>query len=337
MVTVKDIATRCGVSAATVSKALNGYGDISQATAERIKQIAQEMNYTPNLAARQLKTNMSHTIGILFVDADSTQSGISHEYFSKILNSAKDEAERLGYDVMFISPSIGGRSASYLEHARYRKCDGVLIAAVDFESEHVKELVNSEIPTITIDYSYNNHSCVMSDNIDGGYALTEYLIQKGHRRIAYIHGENTSVTKKRLIGFNRACSEHNVVIPKEYMIEANYHEPKATAAATRKLMELPNPPTAIMFPDDYSYMGGLMELERMHISVPKQVSCVGYDGIALSGVIHPNLTTYFQDTDALGRKSVGKLVESIEHSKTCEPEIIDIAGHLVEGHSVKQI
>ena len=335
MITVKDIANRCGVSTATVSKALNGYGDISSMTADRIRKVAQEMHYMPNAAARQLKTNISHSIGILFVD--ETNSGLTHEFFSQILNSVKDEAERLGYDITFISGNIGGRPASYLEHARYRKCDGVLIAAVDFESRSVKELVESEVPTITIDYSFNDRSSDMSDNVEGGYALANYLIHKGHRKIAFVHGENTSVTKKRLIGFYRACSENGVEIPEKYMITGKYHDPKLAGEATRKLMELPDRPTAIMYCDDYAYMGGLMELERMHLSVPKDVSCVGYDGISLANIIHPNLTTYYQDTDKIGRLSVQKLVESIEHNKTCEAEQINVAGHLIEGHSVRQI
>ena len=105
MVTIKDISKQCGVSPATVSKALNGYGDISTETAEMIRKTAQEMHYMPNAAARQLKTNMSHNIGVLFVD--DTMSGLTHEYFSAILNSAKEEAERLGYDITFISRTVG--------------------------------------------------------------------------------------------------------------------------------------------------------------------------------------------------------------------------------------
>lgn len=335
MVTVKDIAEYCGVSNATVSKALNGYGDISPVTADRIRQAAKELHYMPNVAARQLKTNISHSIGVLF--EDSTNSGLTHEFFSRILNAAKIEAEQSGYDITFISKNIGGRPASYLEHARYRHCDGVLIASVDFQSRAIEELVQSEIPTITIDYSFNNHSCVMSDNVEGGYALAKYLIDKGHKKIAFIHGEDTSVTKKRFVGFNRALSENGITVPDEYLIEADYHNPDCSRTATRQLMELPNPPSAIMYPDDYSYIGGLMELERMHIKIPENVSVVGYDGIALSQYLHPVLTTYRQDTEEMGKISAKKLIETIEHRKTCEAETLYIRGKFLEGHSVKQL
>ena len=112
MVTIKDLSKLCEVSPATVSKALNGYGDVGQETTERILRAAREMHYMPNAAARQLKTNISHNIGVVF--EDETMSGLTHEYFSQILNSAKNTVEALGYDITFISQTIGGRS--FTEH-----------------------------------------------------------------------------------------------------------------------------------------------------------------------------------------------------------------------------
>ena len=335
MVTIKDISKQCGVSPATVSKALNGYGDISTETAEMIRKTAQEMHYMPNAAARQLKTNMSHNIGVLFVD--DTMSGLTHEYFSAILNSAKEEAERLGYDITFISRNVGGNNSSFVEHCRYRKCDGVLIASVDFLSDQVRELVESEFPTVTIDYSFNNQSSVVSDNVEGAYRLTEYLLEKGHRKIAFIHGEKTSVTEKRLVGFFRACEDYGIDIPEEYVLEARYHDPKVCEVLTEQLMKMEDPPTVIMYPDDYSYLGGLRQLEKMGLSVPEDVSAAGYDGINISQVLRPRLTTYYQDAEMIGKKSMQKLVETIENKRTCIVEQIMVSGKLLEGHSVQQL
>ena len=335
MVTIKDISKQCGVSPATVSKALNGYGDISTETAEMIRKTAQEMHYMPNAAARQLKTNMSHNIGVLFVD--DTMSGLTHEYFSAILNSAKEEAERLGYDITFISRNVGGNNSSFVEHCRYRKCDGVLIASVDFLSDQVRELVESEFPTVTIDYSFNNQSSVVSDNVEGAYRLTEYLLEKGHRKIAFIHGEKTSVTEKRLVGFFRACEDYGIDIPEEYVLEARYHDPKVCEVLTEQLMKMEDPPTVIMYPDDYSYLGGLRQLEKMGLSVPEDVSAAGYDGINISQVLRPRLTTYYQDAEMIGKKSMQKLVETIENKRTCIVEQIMVSVKLLEGHSVKQL
>ena len=333
MVTIKDISKKCGVSPATVSKALNGYGDIGAETAERIRKAAKEMHYLPNAAARQLKTNISHNIGVVF--EDNTFSGLTHEYFSAILNSAKNELEDRGYDLTFISQKISGNS--FVEHCRYRKCDGVLIASVDFTSQPVLDLINSEFPVVTIDYSFDSHSCVMSDNVEGAYELTRYLIQKGHRKIAFIHGENTSVTRKRLSGFYKACREFGVEVPDGYVMEGRYHDARVSGECTKKLMQLPERPTAIMYPDDVAYIGGREQLEKMHFSIPGDVSAVGYDGVNLSQIIRPRLTTYYQDAVTIGRESARKLIETIENKKSTVAEEIKVTGKLLEGGTVKQI
>lgn len=335
MVTIKDISEVCGVSPATVSKALNGYGDVSKEKAEMIRETAKRMNYYPNAAAKQLKTSVSHNIGVLFVD--ETACGLTHEFFSEILNSAKTEAERLGYDITFICKNIAGREASYLEHARYRKCDGVLVASVDFMSQAVQELVYSEVPTVTIDYVYNDRSSVLSDNIEGEYALTKYLIEHGHRKIAFIHGENTSVTDKRMAGFYRACEEGNITVPDRFILESRYHDIERCRDAVRELMSQIDRPTAIIFPDDYSYIGGKQALDEMHIKIPEDVSVVGYDGIRLTRALSPMLTTYYQDTVEIGIRSVRKLIDIIENPKTSIAEQIKIQGRIQEGSTVKYI
>ena len=332
MVTIKDISKRCGVSPATVSKALNGYYDVSPKTLERIRKAAEELHYMPNAAARLLKTNRSNNIGVVF--EDETRSGLTHDYFSAILNSAKLELEEHGYDITFIGQKVGG--SSFLEHVRYRKCDGVLIANVNFSADSVQELIRSEIPTITIDYVFDNVSSVLSDNVEGGYLLTKYLLDAGHEKIAFIHGEMTSVTSKRLSGFYKAFAEYGLEVPAEYVVEGRYHDAKVSSELTKKLMELETPPTAILYPDDYAYIGGMNELEKMGIRIPDDISVVGYDGINLSQVIRPRLTTYRQDTDSIGRESARKLIEIIEQGKSAVAEQIMVSGQLVEGKSVKR-
>lgn len=333
MVTIKDISKKCGVSPATVSKALNGYGDVSASTLERVRKAADELHYMPNVAARLLKTNRSYNIGVVF--EDETLSGLTHDYFSKILNSAKLELEKHGYDITFIGQRVGG--SSFLEHVRYRKCDGVLIANVNFAADSVQELVRSEIPTITIDYVFDNVSSVLSDNVEGEYLLTKYLLDYGHKKIAFIHGEMTSVTSKRLSGFYRAFSEYGLEVPEGYVMEGRYHEASVSAELTKKLMELKEPPTAILYPDDFAYIGGMNQLEKMGIRIPDDVSVVGYDGINLSQVIRPRLTTYRQNTDAIGIESARKLIEIIDQGKGAVAEQIMVSGQLVEGKSVKRL
>lgn len=333
MVSMKDIAQRCGVSVATVSKALNGQPDIGEETRTRISAVAEEMGYMTNSAARALKTNRTYNLGVLFVD--ERRSGLGHEYFSSMLESFKVEAENHGYDITFINHNVGGRTTSYLQHCLYRGVDGVVIACVDFTDPRVRELVDSSIPLVTIDHVFNNRLAVVSDNVNGVEALVRYVHGKGHRKIAFLHGERTTVTRNRLTGFYRACEELGIEVPEDYIRECVYHDPDRCARETRALMALPDRPTCIIFPDDFSYIGGMNALKEMGIRIPEDISAVGYDGIHLARVM--NLTTYSQNTQALGRIAAEKLISLIERPKTTLIDRILVPGSLLEGTSVKEI
>ena len=208
MASIKDIAKACGVSVATVSKALNGHNDISQATKEKVRETARQIGYMPNSAARALKTNRTYNLGVLFVD--EAQSGLTHEFFAAVLDSFKRHAEGRGYDITFINHNIGHGHSSYLEHCRYRGVDGVIAACIKFDDPEVIELAYSNLPIVTVDHVFNNRAAVLSDNTDGIHKLVDQLAALGHERIAYIHGENHSaVTQKRLVGFmGSRCRTH---------------------------------------------------------------------------------------------------------------------------------
>lgn len=333
MVSMKDIAQRCGVSVATVSKALNGQRDIGAETRTRIEEIAREMGYMTNAAARALKTNRTYNLGVLFVD--ERRSGLAHEYFSAMLESFKVEAEAHGYDITFINRNVGGRHSSYLQHCLYRGVDGVVIACVDFHDPEVQELVDSGIPLVTIDHVFNNRLAVVSDNVTGVEALVRYAYGKGHRKIAFLHGEGTTVTRNRLTGFYRVCEELGLEIPDSYIRECVYHDPGRCAQATRELMALPEPPSCILFPDDYSYIGGLNALNELGLRVPEDISALGYDGIHLAKVL--GLTTYHQDTLTLGKLAADRLISLIERPKTTVIDRIMVPGQLMVGSSVKEL
>ena len=333
MVSMKDIARACGVSVATVSKALNGQPDIGEETRTRVCEAAQKMGYMTNSAARALKTNRTYHIGVLFVD--ERQSGLAHEYFSTMLESFKAEAEAHGYDITFINHNVGGKPTSYLQHCRYRGVDGVVIACVDFTDPRVRELAESDLPLVTVDHVFNNRLAVVSDNVQGMETLVRYAYGKGHRKIAFLHGEKTSVTQNRLVGFFRACEELGLEIPEEYVRESAFHNPDRCAQDTLALMNLPERPTCILFPDDYSYVGGMNALRQMGIRVPEDVSVMGYDGIHLARVI--GLTTYWQDNREIGRIAAERLISLIEHPKTTLVDRIMVSCRLLEGTTVKEL
>ena len=293
------------------------------------------MGYFPNATARALKTNRSNNLGVLFVD--QTQSGLTHEYFSNVLNSFKVEAERLGFDITFISCNIGEFGMNYYEHCKYRQCDGVVIASVDFNDPAVIELVKSEIPTVTIDHVFDDRTAILSDNVQSMHDLVCHLHENGHRKIALIHGEETAVTKKRMASFYKTCEELGIEVPDSYVKAAQFHDPKASGLATRELLELSDRPSCIMYPDDFSFIGGMNEIEKQGLSIPEDISVTGYDGIYLSQVLRPKLTTWRQDTEALGKEAANKLVEAIVSPKTFIPQQVIVPGQLLAGGSVKKI
>ena len=332
---MKDIAKACNVSIATVSKALNGQQDIGEETRNRILRMADEMGYMTNAAARALKTNRTYNIGVLFVDP--MHGGLAHEFFSTVLDGIRREAENCGYDITFINCSVGRRQTTYLQHCLYRGVDGVVIASADFTNPMVVELVNSELPVVTIDHVFNGHIAVVSDNVTGMDQLVRYVAGKGHRKIAVIHGEPTTVTRGRLAGFHRACEDLDIEVPDSFIREAVFHDPEGCRRITKEILAMPDRPTCIFFPDDYSYIGGYNAIMEAGLRIPEDISAVGYDGIPLSRIVSPVLTTWRQDTNGMGVTAARKLIELIEHPRTAILDRVIVKGFLQEGGSVGTI
>ena len=335
MVSIKDISTRCGVSVATVSKALNNHKDISAATKENIIRIAKEMDYFPNSSARALKTNRTYNLGVLFVD--EAQSGLTHEYFANVLDSFKQEAERKGYDITFISRHTGRMNMTYYEHSKYRGVDGVVIACIRFTDPQVAELINGELPVVTIDHVFDNRTAIVSDNVNGMKDLITYIYEMGHSKIAYIHGANSSVTQNRVGSFYKTLGELGITVPDEYVKSGIYHDPDTTAVLTRELLQLKDRPTCIVFSDDFSCIGGMNAIKEAGLRIPEDISIAGYDGITLSQVLVPKLTTLKQDTGALGRIAAEKLIALIENPKAAIIEQVIIGGKVLPGNSVSNL
>lgn len=331
MVSMKDIAAKCGVSVATVSKALNGHSDISDETKKIIGDTAKEMGYFPNSSARALKTKRTYNLGVLFVDRG--HSGLTHDYFAHVLDSFKKCAEKSGYDITFINAEVSDKM-SYLEHSRYRGVDGVVIACVDFDDKDVIDLINSDLPVVTIDHVFNNRISVVSDNIGGMRDLIKHVYDNGHRKIAYIYGDNTSVTQNRLSSYYNTLKSYGIEVSDDYALESTYRDPEKARELTKKLLSLKDRPTCIMYPDDYSCIGGLNAIAEMGLSVPEDVSIAGYDGIYVSQILDPRLTTYAQDTEEIGRIAAEQLIKLIEDPKSTLIEKIVVSGKVLEGKSV---
>lgn len=333
MISMKELAHHCGVSVATVSKALNDQSDIGEETKTKIKKAAETLGYFPNAAARSLKTNRSYNIGVLFVD--EANSGLTHEYFAAVLEGFKVEAEKQGYDITFINGQIGKKKVTYYDHCKYRNVDGVVIACVNFDNPEVTELMGGDIPVVTVDHIHENCSSVLSDNAKGIQCLMQYIYENGHRKIAYIHGQmNTAVTKSRLTSFYRFIESHELQIPDSYVLEADYLDVSQARKCTGELLDRKDRPTCILYPDDTALIGGLNEIRARNLKVPEDISIAGYDGSRVSQLLNPKLTTIRQDTAAIGMQAAKKLISTIEKPKTTFTERIIVAGELLKGESV---
>lgn len=335
MVSLKDIALKCGVSIATVSKALNGHTDISEATKERLIQTAREMGYFPNSQARALKTNRTYNIGLMFDEEEG--KGFAQEFFAKIISNFKATCEKSGYDITFINKGFGRQKMSLIEHCKYRNVDGILLTSGDFTDPDVYEVVNGNIPCVTIDHIFDSSTSIMSSNEIGVEKLVDFVYKKGHRKLAYISGSKTAVTERRLLGFYKACEKRGITINKDLMLNGVFHDPQKTYELTKELMSKDEKPTCIFMSDDFSAIGGYNALIDMGFKVPDDVSIVGFDGISYSQLMKPKLTTYLQDTKTIGQIAAKRLISIIERPNETLPEIITIDGWLLEGESVADL
>ena len=336
MTSLKDVAEACGVSVATVSKALRDQFDIGEETKEMIKRVAEEMDYHPNSMARALKTRRTGNIGVLFVD--EAQSGLKHDFFAKVLDGLKRGIEAEGFDLTFINASLEGRDGmTFLQHCRYRGYDGVVLACINFEQPEVVELAHSELPIVTVDYKFPGCTMVRSDNAGGMEKLVEYVYAQGHRDIAVIHGADSFVTRERLKAIRETADRLGITIRPECMLEAAYRDADATATCTRKILDLSKVPTCIMCPDDFASLGARNAIHERGMEVGKDISITGFDGIWVASRLHPALTTIKQNAAEIGMAMAKCLVDQILHPEKEKDDEVVISTTLVEGQTVAKV
>ena len=327
-VRLKDIAEACGVSVATVSRALNGLRRDDNKVTVLIRQTAQEMGYVPNAAALALKTRRSNTIGILYEDQ------LDHEYFSSLLDDLRREAGKQGYHLALLG-GCDPEQETYYEQARRRNLDGVIIIQADFDSPEVTRLITGALPSVIMDHLYEGCICVGNDNQESMQQLVRYVFECGHRRIGYITGEPGAVTQERLSGFYRACAELGICVPDGSVLEGHFRAPEECARHIRKLTAGPVGATCVLCPDDYSCIGAMWLLKDEGINVPEQVSLAGYDGIRMGQMLRPRLTTYRQDTAGIAAETMRLLSDAMESPDRWYTRRAIVSGKLVEGETVR--
>ena len=159
----------------------------------------------------------------------------------------------------------------------------------------------------------------------------------GHRKIAFVSGEDIAVTKARRQSFLDAMGEAGLGVPMQYMVHSRFHNPAAVREATARLLALPSPPTCIIMPDDYAALGGMEAIRAAGLRIPEDISVAGFDGVPLLQMCSPRLTTVRQDTENIGMAAARRLVHLIERPQTARRPVVHVPCQLVPGETVARI
>jgi len=303
-VTIRQLARASGVSIGTVSRALNGYADVNPETRERIVRLARELDYTPAAAARSLKTQRSHVIGV-FLETGEGHPDLQHPFFHEVLVGLKNSIGAGGYDLLLFAsehPGNGYGSHTYLKRARHHDVEGAALMGTDPENPEVRRLVRSELPTVGVDVELDGPATtfVMSDNNDGAAKAVRYLHSLGHRRIATITGQlETKPGVDRLKGYRQALQATGLAYRDEYVAYGDFYV-ESGRRAMADLLSLDEPPTAVFAASDMMALGAIRAAGDAGLNVPADISVIGFDDIQLADHMNPPLTTVRQDKAGLG-------------------------------------
>lgn len=330
---IKDIAKKAGVSHSTVSRALHKSSLISPETAERIRQVAQEMGYQPSAAARSLKTNTTRVLGVIV-------SNIADPFFSEILFGIEDYAQERAYSLFIASSQHDPqRERSIVQTMMEQRTDGVIICSSSISAEQGRQLLDYGFPVVVI----NNQAAdsfnysIYHDDIDGSRQITRHLIDLGHRRIAYMGNARSGRTNDdRLAGFQSAMVEAGLTVPAEYLFTAPGGEPRNGFEAMQRFLGLSPHPTAVFCFNDLLAMGALNACSLAGAAVPQQISIAGFDNISYSAYTIPSLTTFDQPKRSIGREAARLLLDllsSTERSFPHTPNVKILKGTLLARNS----
>jgi DNA-binding LacI/PurR family transcriptional regulator len=315
-ITIKDVAKQAGVSHSTVSRALHGSPLISDETVERVCQIANEMGYSPSAAARSLRTNRSHALGVIV-------STIDDPFFSEILQGIEEIAQEYGYSMLMAALQRDPkREQAIVQDMRERHVDGLIICSASFSAAQRRKLLEYGIPIVMVnnqaaeEYRYS----IYHDDVDGSRQVTRHLIELGHKRIAYL-GNSLSgrTTEDRLTGFRQETDAAGLIIPAEYIHEVSGGRPADGLIALEHFISLPQRPTAIFCFNDMLAIGVLNRLQTAGIWVPDDISVVGFDNIVFSAYTNPPLTTLDQPKHYIGAEAARLILGLLDPLTVEEP------------------
>jgi len=328
MSTIQDVAAAARVSATTVSRYLNNRIELPADTAGRIDAAIAELDYRPNVLAKRLSLGRSEVIGLVTPE-------IANPFFAELAAAVEDEAEKHGYAVLMTS--TGGYRER--EIARLRRLrdghvdglimmtnqpdDGVLAAALN-QHGHVV-LIDEDIPGV-------NAPKIFVENRHGAYLATRHLIEAGHRRIAHIGGPpNLFSATERLDGFGAALAETGLAASTAHVRQGAYSR-EFGLEAMRAMLDGGDAPTSVFAGSDFIAIGVMQAARERGLSVPKDISLVGFDDMPFADFLAPGLTTVRQPTSELGRVGLRTLLALFE--KKTPAALTRLPVTLVERQSV---
>ncbi len=334
---MKDIAREAGVSTATVSYIINKRSDqvIAPQTVKKVEEAIKRLGYVPNLGARALASKHSHLLGLLIPQTEQeTKLMFSNAFYGTFLSNFEYEARKKGYNIL-----ISGTSAeeSYLDVARKRSLDGIVIVGVELESD-IKGLKKNGIPAVLVD-SYGmdkDLSSVTIDDENGGFLATKYLIGMGHSNIGFASGYLTKegVNTERYKGYERALASHGLPLDGRlvYSGTISYEYGFELGLA---LSSSSDRPSAVFATADILAFGLIKGLKKGGLKVPRDISVVGFDDGFLASNMEPALTTVRQDVDSKARIAAQLVIDAIEGKGTCSNIVLPVS--LVQRESVRSV
>lgn len=326
--TIKDIAIKTGLSVTTISLVLNGKGDkIPKSTQEYVLSAAKELNYRPNQLAVGLVKKRTKTLGLIISD-------VSNVFFANLSKCIEGECRRLGWNLILCNTNdYHERDLEYIQVLADKGVDGILYCmALDSDSKKGQKSIammnGLRIPFILIDrYIEGVNECtVIGDHYYGGYIATKHLLELGHTKIGCASGPtNLEDSKARLRGYKTALDEYELPFYKEMIFEGKYDEESGRdAAAYFSAKEI----TAIFAFNDMMAYGIYKGLKERNITVPHEISLIGYDDIYFSQILDVPLTTVHQQVYEMGTEAVQQLISEVEtgikvrKSITFKPQLV---------------
>ncbi len=329
MATIYDIAKAVGCNSSTVSRALNGTRRVNPELKEKILKVAKEMNYVTNVTARNLISNQSYSIGIIY--HESLEIGLEHQHFGAILQSFKTYVEKEGYDITFVSRKIGKQSQTYLEWCKSRKIAGVLIVTVDHRDEQLVELIESDIPVVSVNKVDLDCSTIISDNISGTEKVMDYFFTKNIKDVAHISLPSTSYSgKERRETYLKYMEQNNsmLVFSDGYSYENGYE------AMNKLLKQCDVLPKGIYVATDMLAIGAINALLKAGYNIPYDIEVIGFDNVEMSKYITPSLTTVNQNQHEIGKEAAQVLISFIvDKEKKRNDLLIKIPVQLIQRDS----